>query len=655
MLLGLPTIVAAQQSSTESQDSTVNPNLDPVVVTATRTAAPRSTVSQSVTVLRGDDLRTRGVTNVATALREVPGLSVVQNGSYGGVTSVFLRGGESRYTKVLIDGVAVNEVGGAFYFQNLTTDNIDRIEVLRGPASALYGADAMTGVIQIFTKRGSGPLHLDASSNVGSYGSRGGDLNVRGGSDLINYSLGGAFRRTDGIFAFNNQYHNGTVSGAFGLTPGKNTSIRLTTRYTDAEQHYPTDQAGAVVDSNAYYTQRRFVAGVDASHDFNRFIKVQVLGGTNEVRDLSEDINTAVAGGITSLTKESSPGNGYRRNGELRTVLGLSSYGLLTLGAQYQKEFQRTISRTRVYTGSLNTTPTDAADTVQNHRLTHGYYAAINGAPLHWLGYDASVRLDDHSDYSNVTTFHTGVSVGLLPQTRLRVSYGTAFNATAFYQTQGSAYNLANPSLKPERANTINATLEQSLFDGRIRASFGAYDQRFSDMIQYAYDAGTNTARYENMTQVRSKGYEGELHVIPVRGMSIDASYTQNIAKVSKISPAYTGSLLPGDDLLRRPSHSGNLNVSYLFPRQASFSVATSYVGKRADMDFTQYPSPRVTLPSYVRVDLSTSVPAIRTPIYGVDLMGRVENAFDKKYEDILFFRTPGRAYFFGARVTSSR
>ncbi|HEY5086347.1 MAG TPA: TonB-dependent receptor plug domain-containing protein, partial [Gemmatimonadaceae bacterium] len=142
LLAVLPAAAFAQRS-----DSTTL--LRPVVVTATTLPTPSSSVSQPVTVLNGDELRARGVLTVAEALREAPGATISQSGSYGGVTSLFLRGGESRYTKVLIDGTPINEVGGSQFFENLSMDNVDRIEILYGPASALYGADAMSGVIQI--------------------------------------------------------------------------------------------------------------------------------------------------------------------------------------------------------------------------------------------------------------------------------------------------------------------------------------------------------------------------------------------------------------------------------------------------------------------------------------------------------------------------
>src|SRR4051812_28299999 len=143
--------------------------LGTVVVSASKVPRPADALTQAVTVLSGDDLRARGVTRVTDALREVPGAMLVQSGSYGALTSLFLRGGESRYTKVLIDGVPVNAPGGSFDFSHLTTDNIDRIEIVRGPASVLYGADAVTGVVQIFTRHGASAPSASLSARGGTY------------------------------------------------------------------------------------------------------------------------------------------------------------------------------------------------------------------------------------------------------------------------------------------------------------------------------------------------------------------------------------------------------------------------------------------------------------------------------------------------------
>ena len=177
----LPTVLAAQ----EQQDTT---RLQELVVTATLSPLPADAVVSSVTTITGEELRARGVRLVQDAIRQVPGAMVVQGSSYGGVSSLFLRGGESDYVKVLIDGVPVNRSGGGYNWANLTTDNIERIEILRGPASVLSGSDAVTGVVQVFTRRGTAGLAVEGGAEAGSFGTILGQASVLGGTERVHYS-----------------------------------------------------------------------------------------------------------------------------------------------------------------------------------------------------------------------------------------------------------------------------------------------------------------------------------------------------------------------------------------------------------------------------------------------------------------------------------
>ena len=208
----------------------------PVVVTATRSPLPTGRTPASVTVVTGEQLRSEGITTVADALRTVPGLSIVQSGSYGGATSLFIRGGESKYAKVLVDGVPVNDAGGAFDLSTLSTDNLDRIEVVRGPASVLYGSDAMAGVVQLFTRRGAGTVSGDVSARAGGFGSRDVEGSARGGSARLSYSLGAAQHATDGFHAFNSGFRQGVGSAFVGTSLGA-FEASVTARLTDRELH----------------------------------------------------------------------------------------------------------------------------------------------------------------------------------------------------------------------------------------------------------------------------------------------------------------------------------------------------------------------------------------------------------------------------------
>ena len=646
-LLAASTAATALAAPASAQDpDTVT--LNTVVISATKTPTLRSELTQSVTVIKGEDLRARGITRVSDALQQVPGVNLAQNGSFGSVTSLFLRGGESRYTKVLIDGVAVNQSGGYFDFSHLTTDNIERIEVVRGPASVLYGADAVTGVIQIFTKRGHGPLSLDASGRGGTYDTIDGDLGLSGSSQTIAYSLAGAAHKSDGLYNFNNQYSNGTLSGSLALSPRPAINARLNARYTNAEFHYPTDFTGAPVDTNSYRVQHRLTVGLDAGADVSPKASVRFLAGTNEVSDLTEDI--AVPFGASTQQHSADRSRAHRRTAEARLALTSGESARLNVGGEYVWEGERD-------TGVRGPVGASMSPSLQfdANRHTGSAYAELLGSPKRSLGYTAAVRLDDNSDYGTHTTYRLGTSIPVLDDTRIRGSLSTAFNAPAFNQIRATLFSVANPDLSPERGRSWEVGMERLLTDARARISASYFSQRFDDLIQFVSGGPpTFVGRYENLAQATSKGYEAELEVAPSKDVSASASYTVVSPRVSAVSPGAGASLVVGAPLLRRPSHSGTASVR-LAPPGRSLSLTASYVGKRPDIDFNQFPSPTVTLPAFVRLD-AASESAIWRGQNGssLSLTARIENVLDKQYETILHYPAPGRTFLVGARFSGS-
>src|SRR5438874_8083064 len=212
----------------QPQDTVV---LKPVVVTATRVPVAADLIASAVTVLRGSDLVAQGIRTVADALQTVPGAHVVETGSYGGQTSLFMRGGESDYVKVLLDGVPLNQAGGAIDLAHLTTDNVDRIEIVRGPVSVLYGTDAVTGVVQIFTRSGQGTPQMGAELRAGTYGASDVGLDVLGGNHQVRYSARVSRFLADGLYPYNNNYRNSIASARIQVTPDARTDASRTYRY----------------------------------------------------------------------------------------------------------------------------------------------------------------------------------------------------------------------------------------------------------------------------------------------------------------------------------------------------------------------------------------------------------------------------------------
>jgi vitamin B12 transporter len=226
-------------------------SLEPVVVTATKLETPVSEIASSVTVITAEEIENRQPTSALDVLRTVPGLDVVRQGGLGQQTSVFLRGGNSTHTLVLVDGIEMNDPanpGRSFDFATLGTDNIERIEIVRGPGSTLYGSDAIGGVINIITRKGSGKPTITLSAEGGSFETHQEKLSLSGGNDLWNYSLAASFIESNGISAADERYGNSerdgydrtSVSSRIGITPTTNFDLDFFLRYFDSEADLET-------------------------------------------------------------------------------------------------------------------------------------------------------------------------------------------------------------------------------------------------------------------------------------------------------------------------------------------------------------------------------------------------------------------------------
>ena len=641
--------VAALLGSAAIGANAQNPDtatLEPVVVSASTLPRRSDALSQAVTVLSGDDLRARGVTRVTDALREVPGAQLVQSGSFGSITSLFLRGGESRYTKVLIDGVAVNSAGGAFDFSHLTTDNIDRIEIVRGPASVLYGADAVSGVVQIFTRHGSARPSASVSARGGTYKTLDIDGSALGGSSSADYSLGAGHHSTDGVLPFNNEYSNGTISSSMGFARSDLGEARVSARYTTAEFHYPTDFTGQPVDTNSYRVQHRLTIGLDANRGIGPRVQARLLAGSNDVYDLSEDI--AVPFGGTAPEHSALRSRGYRRNVEGRLAFFLPASTALTLGSMFEQEHENSASGSGSVGGP--TTQTDAFDAT---RHTIAYYAEMLANPIDRLSLTLSGRVDDNSDYDRYATYRVGANVGILSGLRLRGSLSSAFNAPAFSELRPTLFTVGSPDLKPEKIHSAEIGILASLPGDAVRLSASYFAQRFADLIQFVNGGPPDfKGSFDNLNAAVSNGYEAELQVLIAARLRGNASYTIVNPRVDAVDANYQGTDQAGDALLRRPSHWGTLGLSYFNTSGASLGATLAYVGTRPDLDFSQFPSPRVSLPAYRKVDVSGELPLLQRTTR-VTLTARVENLLNKRYEEVLRFAAPGRTILIGGRAAT--
>ena len=645
-LCGLAWRLCAAAAPLAAQDFPDTVRLREVVVTATRLPTPLASTTAAVTVLTGDELKAHGFATVADALRLLPGADIVETGPRGGATSLFLRGGESGYVRVLLDGVALNPPGEAYDFANLTTDDVERIEIVRGPASVLYGSDAVSGVVQVFTRQGLGPAHWEAGARGGTFGSRGLDLGVAGGGagGGAAGSLSWSHFTTDGIYAFNNRYRNDVASGSVSLAPDARTTARANVRYTDDVYHYPTDPSGNVVHHNQYATGRQLVASLDAGRYITARVEGRLLLGMTEGRgrvDQEPDGPGDTLGfyGFQSYDRLS------RRSADARLNLYAAPGTVLTGGAALETEAERSSNASQSQFG-----PSSGSLVVS--RWNRAYYAQAVSDLSERLALNAGLRLEDNRAFGTFLTYRVGVAYRR-GGTRLRAALGSAFKEPSFFENYATGYVIGNPALKPERTASWDAGLEQSLVAGRLWLSATWFAQRFRDLIQYTSTAPVSGGpNYYNVAAANASGLELEARAYPARGLDLTARYTYLATRAA--DSGFDGATFAlGRRLLRRPTHAASLDAAYGTPGQAGASLTVQYVGDRDDEDFSVFPGRRVVLRGYVRVDLVGELPLLagRGARPRVTATARVENLFDERYEQVLLFPARRRALSVGMRV----
>ncbi len=607
-VFALATPLAAQQA-----DSAFH--LRPVVVTATLVAAPAEAIPAAVTVLSGDALRARGVRTVADALRFVPGASVVESGSFGSQTSLFLRGGESDYVKVLIDGVPQNLPGGSFDFANLSTADVDRIEIVRGPVSVLYGSDAVTGVIQIFTRAGRGAPRAQVGFGGGTYAAQWANGDVGGGTGPLSYGVSLSRFTSDGLYAFNNEYKNSVASARLRFAPDARTDASFSARYADGVYHFPTNGGGQPVDSNQSTTARGPSFGLDAGRVLSARVGLRANLGWTEAQNRYDDATYAYQS--QDVTR--------RLAAAARADLRPSVATVVTIGAEYQHESQ---------SGSnLDTT-----------RRNSALFAQVLTGTTGPLSFTLGARVDDNQQFGTHGTARAGMVWQLDDRTRARAAAGTGFKEPTLLENFGtSSFARGNPKLQPEQSANWEVGLEHTPPGDRVTVAVTYFHERFRDLVQYSsVHLGPDSVNFYNVSGARVQGIEVGVQGTLGAGVTLDVSYAYLESRDSA-----------GQRLQRRPTNAGSLRLGYALRDRGSVSLATVFTGDRDDYDYGPYPPVRVTLPPHTRVDLSGSyaLSAGRGAWPGLTLNARVENLFDAKYQDIKNFPARGRTLLFGGAL----
>jgi vitamin B12 transporter len=611
--------------------------LDPVVVTGTQTAVPVSELPSAVTVIDREEIESRQVTDVQQLLRTVPGLSVTQSGSRGGATNVFPRGGNANFNLVLVDGVPVNNAGGDYDFSDLTTDNIERIEVIRGPQSALYGSNAIGSAIQIFTRRGRGPLQGNVSLTAGTFNTYEGHGAVSGGTERFGGSLGVGYVSTSGFLPINNDYRDFTLSSGLDYQPIEALKLAFSARYSDSHLEFPTESAGdrlSPLDPNQFQDRQRLVLSLRTTHAITRWWEDVLLLGYNRndslFRDPFDALNPEDFADSRTDSEEQRLFLNYFWNVSLPEFYRVATTWSLGIEAQGEKLDQRS---------TFDTTTTS----VEPSRSQQGYYTQVLFNWRKRATLLAGVRVEDSSVFGVDTNPRVAASY-TLPwlHTKLRGGYATGIRAPSFIENfgTGSPFVVGNPNLKPEQSVSWEVGLDQPLFDGRALLSATYFANTFKDLITFVSGPGPN---FQNIQEAESSGIEAGFQVLLPWQLRLDGSYTFLETKAIDDGGIGGTAFPPGQPLLRRPKHQGSVGLTYLGERWTVAFIA-NVVGPAIDRNFTLPGSPRVTLPGHTKLDLAASYAALQN-VWGMRSLRvqmKIDNLLNESYEEVLGFSAAG-------------
>ncbi len=623
LLVGFNTQSQVQQNPADN--SLELPNM---VVTATRTETPENEIGSAITVITAEDIAAKHVNNVADALRTVPGLDVVRSGGPGQPTAVFLRGANANHTLVLVDGVEMNDpssTNGSFDFANLQTDNIERIEVVRGAASAAYGSDAMGGVINVITTKGKGDAKFTGNAEGGSYDTWKTIGSVSGSTKLVNYSLDASRLETAGFSTADenlgnlnpNGYRNTTVSGRSGINVTDNLDLGVTLRYNEGKTSYD-DGGGVNYDNTGNYNtfNELFTRGFGHLKLFDGLWE-QTLGVAYSRTDRN---NVNVFSPISPSSFNGVSANlGEKVKLDYQNIFHIHKSNTVTLGVEEEAD---SLSSSAVISdwGINSSIPSKTMNTISGYLQDQ---ITLFDRSFTTVG----VRYDDNNRFGGHETWRVNELFSIKETgTRLKGNYGTGFKAPSLNQLYDTIYGAGNPDLKPETSVNWDVGVEKDLFRKKVTASVSYFNNSFNNLIDYlhVYPYTNN-----NVSRAKTNGLEAFMEVRPITDLTFRGTYTYQ----------QTLNEITGSQLLRRPRDKASFDADYQFLEKAHVHFNVLMVGQKADYSNT--------VAGYTLLNLAGSYDVNKY----LQLSGRIDNLLNKQYEEVYGYGTSGVAGYGGIKV----
>jgi len=636
-----------------------------VAVTATRTEVSLKETGVATTVITAQEMEDRQATRVEEMLRTVPGAVVNQTGSRGGTTSLFVRGGENDHTQVRFNGIKLNNVGGDFDWSILTTDNLQRIEVVRGPMSALYGADSLTGVVNLITKKGKGAPSLSVTTTWGAH-SEGHSKNnligeqragLSGSYKIFSYAI--AYSRLDdtGILSINNRFGSNVLNSRLDLDPTEQVSFTFHTLLLDSYFGFPTVNSGDRFDAKNVGGP-----GLDPDQNNRRFDLVLGLTGRyhptdwwdhevvlshayfdrryrNPANPLATDAD--LFGSFFSRNLERHYTLDYHTNfrfGDKSRVASVTTLGVELFGAQLK-------ARTDGF--STWTGPYFTQDKFRQGSTS--WYLQQQVAIRNRLFLTAGGRLEDNRAFNKLEFAPRGSVALRFPETdtTLRAGGGRGIKSPNFLESHArTAFTVGNPNLKPEQNVGWEAGIDQYLWQDRFQVGLTYFENHFKDFITL-YNIGPFPRTFVNLGAVRTTGLELAVRARPGYGLTLSAAYT-HLFQFQVLDDGGLGRVNPffraGSHLLRRPRNIFSFDVDWKWKR-LGLHLNGLYTGRRDDnyYDWATFAASRVVNGGFFVLNVAASYEVVRDLGYikSVQLLARANNLFDRFYEESYGYSSP--------------
>jgi len=609
------------------------PTLPPVIVTSTRTETPLEQVTTSASVITAKDIQDQQAETVLEILRNVPGLDVVQSGSRGTATSVFIRGAESDHVLVLIDGVEVNSTTlGAFNFAHLTTDNVERIEVLRGAGGTLYGSQAIGGVINIITKKGQGPLEAGLSLEGGNGSTHRQLLTLRGGLGKLGYSFSAARMESQGFHSVNDDYRNLAASARLDYQVTENASLKGIFHFVKTDLGlFNNNNFASQPDPNAREASTQYLGKLEWEQKILKNWDYRISGSMfkEHIKD-SDDVDSCLFFGFPCDSRTRDRFRPRIDTGEFQTNYRFDNWSTTTFGVEYKRRSAST-------SGGIDRAIRNLGYYLQEQlQFFDRRLIMIPG-----------IRLDDNQSFG--TAWTPSFSAAYLFRetgTKLKGSYAKGFKAPTlnelFFPPGFGCPAFGNPNLKPERSWELNAGVEQNLLSDRVKLGLTYFHREVEDLIEGRPIPGNpfGCFRAKNVGTARFNGVEWSVGIKLLSSLTANAQYT------------YLDWDTADGKLRRRPRHRGNVNLNYLYDN-LNLNLSANFVGRRDDFR-TASPFGDTTKPGFVKFDLASyySLPWQMPGVKNVTLFGKIENLLNKKYEEVDGFRARPLNFLLGVRAS---